>query len=159
MKICTSLVFLIILFSACKKDQPVSGENHLVKIIYTDGSATSKEEFEYDPSGRLIKKTFTQDGIGTGIQNEINYTGNQVAITYPDQPSFFQKDTRYQLDAQNRPVKRFFSHLETFSSSLFGPERHFGADTTNYEYDGNGYLNRYTGISKDSVSYYPSAGV
>lgn len=154
----TAFVFLIILFSACKKGEPLSGENHLAKITYTDGSNSSKHQFEYDASGRLIKKTFSQDGNPPGVQNEINYTGNEVAISYPDELPFIQRDTRYQLDVQNRPVKRFFSNLMTFPQS-FGPEKHFEADTTNYEYDGNGYLNRYTGISKDSISYYITAGV
>jgi len=158
MKICTSLIFLVILFSACKKDQPISGENHLVKITHTDGSVTSKHEFGYDASGKLIKKTYAENGNPPRVQNEITYTGNEVAISYLDEPSYFRRDTRYQLDAHDRPVKRIFSYFDSLPVPL-GPQKDFATDTTTYEYDVNGYLMRYTGVSKDSVRYYGSPGV
>jgi hypothetical protein len=149
--------FLICLLSACKKDPAVTGENRLTKTTIV-GSSSYKSEFEYDASGRLVKNTSSQNGNAPVVQTQLNYTGNEIAISYPTEPSGIQTDTRYQLDGQNRPIKRTYSNLLT-TTNPNGPEKHFDSETTDYVYNALGSLASYAGVIKDSLSYYPTTGV
>ena len=150
--------FLIaLLFSACKKnDIPVTGDFHLMKTTGV-GGWSGKDEFEYDASGRLIKNTSSENGNAPVPRTVFSYTGNEVAISYPnDDPAHFHRSVIYQLSAQNRPLKRIYSSVLNVNMD-FGPDNQFEYDSTNFEYDLNGHLFRQTGALKDSVSYYPSA--
>jgi hypothetical protein len=159
MRNCLYLFFLVILFSACKKDKPLSGEKRLVSTTTFSSNGPIYQDFQYDALGRLTKRVTRQGGVLT-VTAGLNYTGNEVAITYPTEPSITQQDTRYQLDGSQRPSTRIFSHFEDFTSPQgFGPEKHFGSDTTNYEYNASGFMFRYNGVLKDSLSYYPTIGV
>ena len=156
MRNCKYFVFLLIVFTGCKKnDIPVTGDFHLVRATIV-GGWPYKAEFGYDASGRLLKQTVSNNANDAVVMTHFNYTGNEIAISYPDNPSFIQQDTRYLVDAQNRPAKRVY-HDEDSYNSEFGPQKQFRSETTDYEYDANGYLIRQTGIFKDSTSYYPSA--
>jgi hypothetical protein len=159
MRNCLYLFSFIILFSSCKKDKPVSGEKRLVSTTTFSTGGPTYRDFQYDGSGRLTKRIARQGDLLT-VTAELSYTGNEVAITYPAEPSITQQDTRYQLDGSQRPSRRIFSHFEDFTSPQgFGPEKHFGSDTTNYEYNASGFMFRYNGVLKDSLSYYPTIGV
>jgi hypothetical protein len=149
--------FLIFLLAACKKDPAVTGEIRLTKTTVVGGTAY-KAEFEYDASGRFVKQTSSQNGIAPVVQTQLNYTGSEITISYPAEPSTSQRDTRYQLDGQNRPLKRIFSNLLSITNPN-GPEKHFDSETTDYVYNALGSLASYTGVMKDSLSYYPTTGV
>ena len=159
MKSCLYCFFLLALFSACKKDPAVTGEIRLTKTTNVGGTAY-KAEFEYDASGRLVKHISSQNGNAPVVQTQLSYTGNEIAISYPTEPSVIQIDTKYQLDGQNRPIKRIYSNLADFTQpGGNGPEKHFDSETTDYVYNSLGSLASYTGVRKDSISYYPSPGV
>jgi len=151
------LLFLV--FISCKKDKTPSGDKHLTKITGYGGTPFYVD-FSYDGSGRLTSQTATQGTNPPIVFTQIGYTGNEIAITYPRDPSTIQNSTKYQLDANNRPIKRTYTSFEDFSSgAAFGPEHHYGNETTNYEYNAGGSVFRYTGLKKDSMSYYPAANV
>ncbi|HET6995010.1 MAG TPA: hypothetical protein VFI06_08505 [Chitinophagaceae bacterium] len=153
------LLFFVILFSSCKKDQPVIGEKRLTIVTTFNASAPDYMDLQYNGSGRLTKLMNRQNGTLVATAS-FDYTGNEISITHPGEPVNLQQNTRYQLDGSQRPSKRIFSHFEDFTQPQgLGPEKHFGSDTTNYEYNASGFLFRSSGIAKDSISYYPSAGV
>src|ERR1044071_7293745 len=105
-----------------------------------------------------MRQTSSQNGNTPVVMTQLIYSGNEIAISYPNEIPAIQRNIKFQLDGQGHPVKRIYSN-EMNLPSANGPQKNVDTAITDYEYDANGYVTRFTGISKDSLSYYGQPGV
>ncbi len=135
---------LLVLFSACKKEDPievpVEAGKRLVGIS-TDGDEGPPSSIEYDDNGRVVKYEDAED------LTRFSYKGNEVSITE------WRK-------TENREVFNFKGLLNAKGQLYYGTA-HSSYNLNNveeqvytFEYDANGYMIRKTRNGNQGASIY-----
>jgi hypothetical protein len=156
-KILNFLAVLVCLAS-CKKDKEVINPDD-VRIIKTKSVGPNNDvtygSFDYDQQGRITKYSgYTNTQPPTAYQ-EISYSGNnEVIIKEPgvnNSSLISTAETRYIINAQNRPLKKIHTEVLEFFAPANIPQKTFINDTTVYEFDGAGLLLKTTRSRRDSI--------
>jgi len=149
------IVFFVFPLS-CKKNDVNPDEVRLVALESTDSTGTYRTVFDLDDLGRIIK-VHESAAPQAAIMNVV-YQNNQIIITQPQTNS----DAITTIDsvvlimnADNRVQKRIATSFLETKSPLNLPQRSYIYDTTIYEYDGAGLLNKETYRQRDSTWFNP----
>jgi hypothetical protein len=149
------IVFFVFPLS-CKKNDVNPDEVRLVALESTDSTGTYKTVFDLDDLGRIIK-VHESGAPQVAIMNVV-YQNNQIIITQPQT----NNDAITTIDsvvliinADNRVQKRIATSFLETKPPLNLPQRTYIYDTTIYEYDGAGLLNKETYRQRDSTWFNP----
>jgi hypothetical protein len=167
------LAGFILFASSCKKESTTTNTPPPVVNPTPDTTNTSKYRlmaverrkddstlvysigFQYDASGR-ITRVFSPENNPQGILATIKYNGNEAVFSHPASnplPGIFSTDTIwFTLDSENKALKRI-EHVYTQNDDTLGshPLRDYSFDTTTYEYNASGQLQKATQQLRDST--------
>jgi hypothetical protein len=143
---------LSVLLLGCKKNDINPDEVRLLALETTDTSQTYRTVFDYDNLGRIIKVHFESSPPQTVIMN-IVYQGNEILITPSPSTSSYASaidSVILFMDAANRVQKRIaYSFFEIMPPGY--PQRTYNCDTSLYQYNAAGLLQKETSNHRDST--------
>ncbi|HWI93321.1 MAG TPA: hypothetical protein VNT20_18710 [Flavisolibacter sp.] len=146
-----AFIGLSLLMQSCKKNDVNPDEVRLLAFETTDTSITYRKVFDYDNLGRITQVQFNFGTRGALVAS-IAYQGNQILMKpTPFNPAFSDIDSVVLImDAANHVQKRLgYSFFEVLPPD--NPQRTYSYDTTLYQYNAAGLLQKETATHRDST--------
>jgi hypothetical protein len=116
--------------------------------------------FEYDAAGRIIRCSSHTNNSVPVTNFTVTYNGNQALYAKPifQMPGLLSTDTiLFTLDANHKAIKRLeMNYQENDDTTGSHPIRTYTYDTTSYEYDATGLLQKETRGKRDSITWITS---
>jgi hypothetical protein len=148
----STVIILTCLLNACKKDVNTTGVR-LNAFTYFNGVTTRTTALQYDNSGRISKITF-KDGDGpVTTLFDVSYRGDEIIMSNTSSNDTVTTSNSISIfvDASNLARKKIrYDYLEVKPFPGVPEQRMFLRDTTLYEYDVSGLLQKETYHEYDS---------